>query len=349
MMLFLMLIPIVMLVALLAIVGNKNNQSGSYDAPVPDHVGVQPGDKLYPLVEKLEHALELSFTESINQRFRTRYPERTDQELAWTWFELKRYFLLCAVLEKVPMFSPRVDDLWHEMLMFTREYESFCMRFIGHTIHHAPHSGSAPVPMPGERAWFDWVYGVLFTPGNYSGRIWGPFYRSPMASGKLEQLRQGTVDSLEGVLFNKRSVTAEPSVRTIAEDLLRQAREQIFHADRQITEKERLAPASVHWAALPGTMLLLSMTDPDQYGANMNRLMQEERYKDQWGSGNNSYYGCTSSQDDHNRQHHDIHNQQHHNNHHDSHHGGHHDGGQSGGGGHSGSSSSSCSSGCGSS
>ena len=54
------------------------------------------------------------------------------------------------------MFSKRVDDIWHEMLMFTREYETFSKKFYHELLHHTPNND--PTPIPFERAFFDWVY-----------------------------------------------------------------------------------------------------------------------------------------------------------------------------------------------
>ena len=73
------------------------------------------------------------------------------------------------------MYSVKVDDVWHEMLMFTREYEQFGKALCGGIIHHAPHTADEK-PETGERAWFDWVYGeVVFEAAPASGQLWGSF------------------------------------------------------------------------------------------------------------------------------------------------------------------------------
>jgi hypothetical protein len=61
------------------------------------------------------------------------------------FLEVKRYLLLAAEQERrpLPMFSVRVDEVWHQFILFTREYHEFCDRFAGCYLHHSPRE-SAP-------------------------------------------------------------------------------------------------------------------------------------------------------------------------------------------------------------
>ncbi|MGO4375152.1 hypothetical protein AB4Z21_31240 [Paenibacillus sp. MCAF20] len=138
----------------------------------PQALGVPYGHPARSAAERLESALGLDFEARIKDRVLKEQPRLTDNEWKWTWFELKRYFLMCATMRSVPMYSRSADAIWHEMLMFTREYEQFCAKFSGDLIHHAPHAAGVQ-PEPGERAWFDWVYGELFERTPASGRVWG--------------------------------------------------------------------------------------------------------------------------------------------------------------------------------
>lgn len=80
---------------------------------------------------------------------------------------------MASLLKQVPMFSDEVDDLWHEMLMFTKSYADFCAELMGSTVHHEP--AITRRETPGARAWFDWVYCQLFEFTPYSAAIWGDF------------------------------------------------------------------------------------------------------------------------------------------------------------------------------
>ncbi|MFD2454502.1 glycine-rich domain-containing protein [Ideonella paludis] len=50
-----------------------------------------------------------------------------------------KIFLLRSSTSKLPLRpSRRVDAGWHEFLMFTREYQAFCMEVLGKFVHHCP-------------------------------------------------------------------------------------------------------------------------------------------------------------------------------------------------------------------
>jgi hypothetical protein len=54
--------------------------------------------------------------------------------------ELKRYLLLtqheCGRVS--PMFSSRIDEVWHQFILFTAEYAAFCERYFGRFLDHVP-------------------------------------------------------------------------------------------------------------------------------------------------------------------------------------------------------------------
>lgn len=54
---------------------------------------------------------------------------------------LTEYFQLCRMAGKqrmVSMPSQAVDDAWHEFILFTRNYDTFCQRALGRFLHHVP-------------------------------------------------------------------------------------------------------------------------------------------------------------------------------------------------------------------
>lgn len=53
---------------------------------------------------------------------------------------LRQFFLahLNSGLKFVSMPSQVVDDLWHEFILYTRHYETFCNRAFGQFMHHTP-------------------------------------------------------------------------------------------------------------------------------------------------------------------------------------------------------------------
>lgn len=76
----------------------------------------------------------------------------TTREQAHALFqEVKKYLVLAAESElAIPMFSQRIDDAWHQFILFTREYGEFCREFAGYYLHHEPleSSPSAPAESP---------------------------------------------------------------------------------------------------------------------------------------------------------------------------------------------------------
>lgn len=58
--------------------------------------------------------------------------------------DVKRFLYLCAEHEPPHCPPPRIDDAWHEFLLYTREYAVFCRQYFGKFIHHMPISKNAP-------------------------------------------------------------------------------------------------------------------------------------------------------------------------------------------------------------
>ncbi|WP_437899926.1 glycine-rich domain-containing protein [Sorangium sp. So ce124] len=69
----------------------------------------------------------------------------TEREAEALFRELVRYLWLVDSdrTRAYPMFSLRVDEAWHQFVLFTIEYADFCQRFFGRFLHHAP--SNAPV------------------------------------------------------------------------------------------------------------------------------------------------------------------------------------------------------------
>jgi len=76
----------------------------------------------------------------IMDRFKEKYPKLQSEELSLVNKALMDYFYLCNMAngKMVSMPSRVVDDLWHEFLLFSSVYESFCKKAFGHFLHHIP-------------------------------------------------------------------------------------------------------------------------------------------------------------------------------------------------------------------
>lgn len=66
------------------------------------------------------------------------------EEAEALFVEVKRHLLLAMTLRgrTLPVFSTRIDEAWHQFILFTREYHDFCSRFAGRYLHHSPRESS---------------------------------------------------------------------------------------------------------------------------------------------------------------------------------------------------------------
>jgi hypothetical protein len=265
------------------------------DTPLPELLGSQPDLPLAAAAARLEEAFPGEFAEMLKARVRSKYPRMTEPEYNWKLLELKRYFLMTAVLKDVPMFSEAVDDIWHEMLMFTREYNRFGEQFIGSTIHHAPHTGGQADP--GGRAWFDWVYAHLFVPTPYSARIWGTFFRHPLNPDFIEQLQESGEAELADRLFNQSAGTRYPEIHETITLLIRSAKDQavnavpgaVYHAERPAAQSASYMPY------LAGALMVYSVAEFSNFDSLMAQHYEEEEQRRTLQASSGTPSGCSSS------------------------------------------------------
>lgn len=57
--------------------------------------------------------------------------------------EMKRFLVLCILHPEsgLGMFSSKVDNMWHNFILFTKDYAQFCQKNAGEFMHHAPTIG----------------------------------------------------------------------------------------------------------------------------------------------------------------------------------------------------------------
>jgi hypothetical protein len=75
-----------------------------------------------------------------------RHPALMGEDTALISRGLKQFFLAYLLGGKkfVAMPSRIVDDLWHEFILYTREYEQFCAKAFGRFMHHSPAAAKGP-------------------------------------------------------------------------------------------------------------------------------------------------------------------------------------------------------------
>lgn len=258
--------------------------------------------------ERLDAILGGDFEARVQYRVQAAKPSMTSGEWAWTWFELKRFFLMCALLRNVPMYSTKVDEAWHEMLMFTREYESFCQQFCGAYIHHAPHGQDDNKPEAGSRAWFDWVYAELFELSPASGRLWGSFFREPLSPGRLSMLGRMSEEDIRNEWFRSDTTARYDDLNNTAGRLIAAAKRQIEEVRKggrgALERGKRNQSDSVYTEPYTlgmtggGLLLYYSIIEPNMLEQRMNEHMprDDDRHRDS--SACSSYSGHHSARPD---------------------------------------------------
>ncbi|WP_437970590.1 hypothetical protein WMF04_15440 [Sorangium sp. So ce260] len=97
----------------------------------------------------------------------------TQHEAEVLFRELARYLGLVESdrTRAYPMFSLRVDEAWHQFVLFTIEYADFCERFFGRFLHHAPANAPLTHTAP-EATWdeFAAAYSALY--GEPPPEVW---------------------------------------------------------------------------------------------------------------------------------------------------------------------------------
>ena len=58
--------------------------------------------------------------------------------------DLKRFFYLSSVSERSIIPSKKIDEMWHNWILFTKDYAMFCQSYFGRFIHHKPRLRSDP-------------------------------------------------------------------------------------------------------------------------------------------------------------------------------------------------------------
>ena len=98
------------------------------------------------LIEKLKKNEEFNSLEEIEQAYE----------------EFLKFVLLQKKSEKpIAMMSKRVDEVWHQFILFTKEYKDFCEVNLGFFLHHSPGIESNPVSKESEIRFFD-LYNEYF-------------------------------------------------------------------------------------------------------------------------------------------------------------------------------------------
>jgi len=83
---------------------------------------------------------DYTFPKGLDTRLLKRRPDLSPAQVALVFDGLRQYFEISLDAQKrlASMPSQVVDDLWHEFIIYTRNYQTFCDRAFGRYLHHTP-------------------------------------------------------------------------------------------------------------------------------------------------------------------------------------------------------------------
>lgn len=91
-------------------------------------------------LQRLEYIRSFELPRGLFERLRKRRPTLTLKDCQLVAHALRHFFLAYAHSGRkfVSMPSQVVDDLWHEFILYTKNYDLFCRRAFGGFLHHTP-------------------------------------------------------------------------------------------------------------------------------------------------------------------------------------------------------------------
>lgn len=200
------------------------------------NLGLQKNEELFQiemkkLVEHIEQSIPEYYASQVRERVIREYQISQD-DFENRWFEWKRYLAMVSILPYVPMYSRDVDVIWHEMLMFTKDYEQFSKKLLGSTLHHQPHSPGEQKLVPDDRAWFDLIFHFLFEPTKYTNHTWGKFLKHPASVQVIHDFRTLPVKKIQERYFNTHTASLFPVIENIQMLLITQIKQKLEKIDQ---------------------------------------------------------------------------------------------------------------------
>ncbi len=108
---------------------------------------------------RAEFIRQYTWPAGLYQRLHKRHPQLSPKDFQLVGQALRQFFLayLKSGRSFVSMPSQVADDMWHEFILYTKNYDHFCRHAFGRFLHHSPAAvlGSAPQSNAGlRRCWW---------------------------------------------------------------------------------------------------------------------------------------------------------------------------------------------------
>ncbi|MCR6653864.1 MAG: hypothetical protein NVV73_21300 [Cellvibrionaceae bacterium] len=103
-------------------------------------VGYQVLNRKTAVAKRGRYIDNFTFPRTVVRKLQEKYPHLNDAQVRDVVEGLRDYFHICnaAGRKMVSMPSQAVDEVWHEFILFTMQYQNFCKRGLGRFLHHVP-------------------------------------------------------------------------------------------------------------------------------------------------------------------------------------------------------------------
>jgi len=103
-------------------------------------MGVAAVDTVRRKARREQYIRSFVFPRGLMDKLLAVRPRLTARDQGLVVQALRQFFLvyLQSGYQRVAMPSQVVDDLWHEFILFTRDYHAFCEKAFGNFLHHTP-------------------------------------------------------------------------------------------------------------------------------------------------------------------------------------------------------------------
>jgi len=107
--------------------------------------------------EDFIHSLDKFQAPYLQEKLLTDKRFETPEEYQEAFTEFKKYIALTQLsgTRKLSMASKRVDEVWHQFILFTPQYHKFCEENLGGYLHHLPKTSYTPLDKDGKKKFID--------------------------------------------------------------------------------------------------------------------------------------------------------------------------------------------------
>lgn len=145
---------------------NAQTLESSLELPL----GVLPNVGLAPNQLDLLRELENFEAPYLEEKLLSNRAFESPQEYQKAFKEFKRFAFLANLYSgNLGMVGKKIDEVWHQFILFTPQYHKFCEEMFSKYLHHQPKTSYTPLSQSGKKSFFR-LYKQTF---GELPRIWG--------------------------------------------------------------------------------------------------------------------------------------------------------------------------------